>query len=258
MVSHGSARDEQSVAALYQETEVAETYIRQRFSHSWSRLLHRKQVAEVNRVIRTFRPENVLEVAPGPARIATELQEVRHGTMLEYSEAMLAMAQRRLAAVGLAGVWELRHGNAFELHRLQCQCNFLYTFRFVRHFQHDERVRLYRGMTACLRPQGLLMLDVVNRTVRQRLDAKRPPQAPGALDIYDETYTAETFRQEMAAHGFTVLRLVPVIAHFTLQSWLSYRLDHRLALVSDLLVRMLEQVPSFQPLEWIALCRKDG
>jgi hypothetical protein len=100
------------------------------------------------------------------------------------------------------------------------------------------------------------MLDVVNRTVRQQLDAKQPARSPGELDVYDETYTPETFRQEVQAHGFAVLRLVPVVTHFALQSSMSWRLDHRLPRASDLLVRLLEKVPSPQPLEWIALCRK--
>jgi hypothetical protein len=100
------------------------------------------------------------------------------------------------------------------------------------------------------------MLDVVNHTVRQKLDAKQPTKPSGELDIYDATYTAEAFRQEMQTYGFQVLRLVPVIAHFVLQSWVSYRLDHRCAILSDKLVRTLEQVPSSQPLEWVALCQK--
>ena len=256
MANEHSARDEQSVAALYQDGEVAETYIRQRFSHAWSRLLHRKQVAEVNRVIRVCQPERVLEIAPGPARVTTELQGIRRGVLLEYSEAMLALARRRLAMAGLTDMWELRHGDAFALDRLQCQFDFVYTFRFIRHFQQSDRVRLYRGIAACLPRQGLFMLDVVNRTVRQKLDAKQPSRSPGELDVYDETYSPETFRQEMQAHGFEVLRLVPVVTHFALQSSISYRLDHRLPTVSDLLVRMLEKMPSTQPLEWVALCRK--
>jgi hypothetical protein len=100
------------------------------------------------------------------------------------------------------------------------------------------------------------MFDVVNRVVRQKLDAQRPLQTSGELDVYDETYTPESFRQEMATYGFEVLRLLPVIAHFPLQSWLSYRLTHRLPKVANLLVRLLEKIPSAQPLEWIALCRK--
>jgi 2-polyprenyl-3-methyl-5-hydroxy-6-metoxy-1,4-benzoquinol methylase len=256
MASRHSARDEQRVASLYQDEEVAETYIRKRFSQVWSRLLHRKQVAEVNRVIRDYQPDRILEIAPGPARITTELQGVRRGMMLEYSEAMLTLAQRRLVMAGLTEIWEFRHGDAFELDRLQCQFDLVYTFRFIRHFQQSDRVRLYRGIAACLPRQGLLMLDVVNRTVRQKLDGEQPARSPGELDVYDETYTPETFRQEIQVHGFEVLRLVPVVTHFVLQSRISCRLEHRFQTVSDLLVRMLEQLPLTQPLEWVALCRK--
>lgn len=256
MASEHSARDEQRVAALYQDGEVAETYIRKRFSQAWSHLLHRKQVAEVNHVIRVYQPRNVLEIAPGPARITTELQGIRRGVLLEYSETMLALAQQRLAMAGLMGVWELRQGDAFELDRLQCQSDFVYTFRFIRHFQQSDRGRLYRGIAACLPRHGLFMLDVVNRTVRQKLDAKQPVRSPGELDVYDETYSSETFRAEMQDYGFEVLRLVPIVTHFALQSSISYRLDHRLPAVSDLLVRMLEKIASTQPLEWVALCRK--
>jgi cyclopropane fatty-acyl-phospholipid synthase-like methyltransferase len=255
MTRKHSAQDVESVAALYRDMEVAETYIRKRFSHAWGRLLHRQQVAEVNRVIRVYRPERVLEIAPGPARITTELQGVRHGVGLEYSEAMLTLAQRRLAMAGLADVWELRRGDAFELDRLQCQFDFVYTFRFIRHFQQSDRTRLYHSIATCLPQQGLCMFDVVNRTVREKLDAQQPSKPPGELDVYDETYSPETFRQEMQAHGFEVLRLVPVMTHFTLQSSISYRLDRHLPMISDLLVRMLEKIPSTQPLEWIALCR---
>jgi SAM-dependent methyltransferase len=250
------ASDEPSVASLYKDAEVAETYIQKRFRHAWSRLLHQQQVAEVNRVLQTFQPENVLEIAPGPARLAIDLQGIRRGMMLDSSAEMLALARQRLAAAGLDKLWDIRCGNAFELEALGYQCDFLYTFRFVRHFPYNERMRLYHGITTCLRPHGLLMFDVVNRSVRQRLDAKQPAKSQGELDIYDETYTAHTFAAEMASCGFELVRMTPSIKHFALQSWLSLRLDHRCASVSNFLVNGLEKVPSSQPLEWIALCRK--
>jgi SAM-dependent methyltransferase len=250
------ASDESGVASLYKNAEVADTYIQKRFSHTWSRLLHQHQVAEVNWVLRTFQPESVVEIAPGPARLATDLQGIHCGMMLDSSAEMLALAKQRLAAAGLEKLWEVRCGNAFELDTLGRQCDFLYTFRFVRHFSYEERLRLYRGIAACLRPKGLLMLDVVNRKVRQWLDAKQPAKPQGELDVYDETYSAKTFAEEMASCGFETVRLAPAVRHFALQSWLSFRLDHRCASVSHFMIYALEKVPSSQPLEWIALCRK--
>lgn len=256
MANKQSAHEERSVAALYQSEDVVATYIQKRFGHAWGRLLHQKQVAEVSRVLKVYQPQSILEIAPGPARIAVDLLGVRDGVLLDSSQEMLTHARQRLAAVGLATAWEIRHGNAFELSQLQRQFNFLYTFRFIRHFQREERARLYQNIAACLALEGLFMLDVVNKTVRKNLDARYPIKPSGELDIYDETYTPETFRQEMHTYGFHVLRFVPVLAHFIQQSWVSSRLDHRCAVVSNMLLRMLEQLPSSQPLEWIALCQK--
>jgi ubiquinone/menaquinone biosynthesis C-methylase UbiE len=250
-----NAQDEQSVRVLYEDVEVAETYIRQRFGHAWGKLLHQKQVVEVNNVIQATKPENILEIAPGPARLATELKGVRRGVMLDNSAAMLVLAKRRLKEAGLEHCWEVEQGNAFDLGNFQRQFSFLFTFRFLRHFCLDERSRLYSSIGACLRPGGLLMFDVVNKTLRDQLDTKYPRKT-GELEVYDETYTPNTLRQEMKEYGFRVLRLTPVLKHFPLQTWTSFRLDHRLSALSSVLVRSIEHIPSRQPLEWIALCQR--
>ncbi len=258
MTLHGSsAHDEQSVSALYENLAVAETYIRQRFGHAWGQVLHQKQAAEINQVIEETKPENILEIAPGPARLATELNGVRRGLMIDNSAPMLALAKHRLQEAGLAHLWELEQGNAFELEKLRRRFNFLFTFRFIRHFRQEDRERLYSAIGACLDPGGLLMFDVVNKTVRDKLDARRPHKDPGQLDVYDATYSADSFRREMGEYGFKVIRLAPVIHHFCLQSSISHRLDHRLPKLSSALVRWLEMIPSQEPLEWIALCHKE-
>jgi ubiquinone/menaquinone biosynthesis C-methylase UbiE len=251
-----SARDERSVGALYENMEVAETYIRQRFGHAWGRLLHQKQVAEINKVIGETKPENILEIAPGPARLASELKGVRCGLMLDNSASMVGLAKRRLQGAGLAHLWEVKQGNAFELKKLGRQFRFLLTFRFIRHFRKEERARLYRAMKACLEPGGLLMFDVVNKAVRDKIDARQPRKDPSQLDVYDETYSAESFRREMDEYGFKVVRLMPVIRHFFLQSWITNRLGYRFPRLSSALVGSLEMVRSREPLEWIALCQK--
>jgi len=256
MLNVDEACEERSVAALYQNTEVAETYVNKRFAFSWSQLLHETQAAQINRVIRESQPEMVVEVAPGPARLTTEIRGIQKGVLIEYSQEMLVQAKQRLGAAGLSPLWEVRHGNAFDLEKQQIQCNFLYTFRFLRHFKQEDRGRLYRGIHGCLKYHGLLMFDVVNRTVRQKLDVKRRSKSAGELDVYDVTYSADEFNQEMDDHGFEVLSLVPVIRHFGFQSWISYTLDHRIGKWSHNLVGFLECLPSANPLEWIALCRK--
>jgi SAM-dependent methyltransferase len=250
------AQDESGVASLYQDTAVAATYMRKRFSHSWSQLLHQSQVAAINRVIHQYQPATILELAPGPARIATDLQGIRHGSMIEYSEPMLALAKQRLAMAGLDAVWQILHYNAFDIQALHYQCDLLYTFRFLRHFETPERARLYHGIHASLKPGGLFMLDVVNRRVRQLLDAKMSNSSNDELKVYDVTYTPREFQREMETYGFSVISMIPVIRKFELQSWLSYAFDHRSPRFSKLIIQILEFLPSKNPLEWIALSRK--
>ena len=252
------AQEEQSVKSLYEDVKVAEEYIKQRFGHAWGKLLHCKQAMAVDRFIKETALERVLEIAPGPARLATELKSVRHGLMLDNSAAMLAVARRRLEAGGVAHLWELQKGNAFELEKLGRRFHLVFTFRFLRHFRQEERARLYGSIGQCLEPGGLLIFDVVNKTVRHRIEERNPTRPEGELNVFDETYSVESFREEMKRHGFHVLRLESVVNHFFLQSWISGRLGYRSPGLALMLVRVLEQVASRQPLEWIAFCQKVG
>jgi SAM-dependent methyltransferase len=253
-----AAQDEQSVRSLYEDLTVAETYIHQRFGHAWGRVMHQKQAAEINKVIEEAKPENILEIAPGPARLATELKGVRHGLMIDNSAPMLALAKRRLQEAGLAQLWEVEQGNAFELEKLRRRFNFVFTFRFIRHFREVDRERLYSAIGACLERGAVLMFDVVNESMRDKLDARQLHKDPTQLAVYDVTYSTDSFQREMETNGFKIIRLTPVINHFFTQSWINHRLGQRLPKPSSALVRLLEMIPSQEPLEWIALCQKSS
>ncbi|HVR72832.1 MAG TPA: class I SAM-dependent methyltransferase, partial [Planctomycetota bacterium] len=148
------AQHEESVKGLYQDQGVAENYIRNRFAWAWSRLLHESQIRILNDVIRANRFQTALEIAPGPARIAPDLTGLRSGIMVEASEPMIEVARRRLAEKDLERVWEIRHGNAFDLAPLGRTFDFAFTFRFLRHFEERERLRLYQEIAGRLNPSG--------------------------------------------------------------------------------------------------------
>ena len=102
------------------------------------------------------------------------------------------------------------------------------------------------------------MFDVVNKKVRRKIDSRNPNRPEGELNVFDETYFAESFKEEMNKHGFRVLRLQPVLNYFFLQSWVSNRLSYRFPSLAHALVCVLERLPSKAPLEWIALCENIG
>jgi SAM-dependent methyltransferase len=251
-----AAEDEKSVSDLYKNTDVAESYIDKRFALSWNRLLHDRQVSAVNRGIKAFCPKKLLEVAPGPARIATDLAGVQSGVMVEFSEQMIEVGRARLRDAGLDTVWEVKHGNAFELEEFYHHFDMIFTFRFVRHFATKDRNRIYKQLHSCLHPGGIVIFDVVNRHIRDKLDSKARAKPKGELDVFDVTYQQDDFASEMEANGFEVMDLEPTLNHFQLQAFISNRLDHRIKFISEPLVRFIERIPSQHPLEWIATCRK--
>ncbi|HZN59992.1 MAG TPA: class I SAM-dependent methyltransferase [Planctomycetota bacterium] len=251
------AQNEDSVRKLYQSTDVATKYIQERFAWAWSRLLHETQVKVLNDLLASHRPASVLEVAPGPARIAPDLKGVARGTMVEASEPMIEVARERLRRYGLERVWNVKHGNAFDLAALGQTFDFVYTFRFLRHFEESDRRRLMAQVRTVLNASGVLVFDVVNQVIREAIDAREkraPPQ--GALPVYDVTYLEPAFRAELASEGFEVVALRPAIRHYFLQSWLSYRLGTRLPKLAWMLVNSVERIPAAHPLEWVAVCRR--
>lgn len=253
--SDAPAQKEETVKSLYRDDKVAESYIKNRFAWAWSRLLHETQVRVLNDVIRQFGFQTALELAPGPARIAPDVQGLQSGVMVEASKPMIDVARRRLTEKGLDQVWEIHHGNAFELAPLGRTFDFAFTLRFIRHFEEGDRSRLYREIAGRLNSSGVLVFDVVNRPVRERLDAKAKP-SPDSLRVFDAMYTAEDFRREMAANGFEVLKLREVVRHMGVQSWLSYRLGPKLTRLTWSLVCAIDKVPTRNPLEWVAVCSK--
>ena len=246
------AHTEKDVANAYKKKDVAQQYIKERFSFSWSKLLHEMQVTTVKKAVKKYNPQHIVELAPGPARIATDLEPIS-GTMVEFSEEMIHIAKQRLKA---NSAWNIIHGNAFSLSTMNLSCDFLYTFRFIRHFKQEERTKLYKEIYNTLSDRGILIFDVVNAKVRQKLENKKEKFNP-KIAIHDAIYSKKSFAEEMKNNGFEVISMIPVIHYFSLQSWISYKFDHRIKPFSKLSVYLMEKIPSNQPLEWICICRKE-
>ncbi|GJM43888.1 MAG: hypothetical protein DHS20C21_07300 [Gemmatimonadota bacterium] len=250
----GAAKDERAVKELYQDEAVARNYIDERLRRAWWRHLHNVQVREINRVIAEHAPADILEIAPGPARLAPDVRGVQSGLMVEASPQMIEVARERLQAAGLADVWDLTEGNVFDLSPVEREFDFVFTFRLIRHFHEGERRRIYEQVASKLRPGGFFLFDMVNKKVRDRLDAERDQEG---LDVFDVTYADRSeIAAEMRASGFELVKLTNVLNHFSVQSTLSYKLDDRFFAPVLGAIQLLDSVPSAHPLEWVALFRK--
>jgi ubiquinone/menaquinone biosynthesis C-methylase UbiE len=234
----------------YRDETVARTYLENRFVEPIGALLHDRQLEAVLRVIDRERPQRILELAPGPARLTRDVarRSRTHGVMVDASGEMLAEAKRRLADD--ADRWRAVQGDAFALPVIGC-VDLVYTFRLIRHFEAADRERLYREIARVLRPGGSLVFDAVNARVSERLRAA----APSAYQHYDALLTPDALGEELTSAGFTLLELQGVQHRYTLLHRLQVLVAPRSRRIARFLIDRIDALGG-EPLEWVAICRR--
>jgi len=235
----------------YQDTDVAEDYMRRRTGQPLNGVLHQRQVQFLNEHLARRAGGAVLEIACGPGRLTAAMRGVRMGVAVDSSAAMLSTAQRRMN--GAADAWSFLRSDAFVLPFQPESFDAVYTLRFVRHFQLPERQLLYREVRRVLRPRGVFMVDALNR------DASYPYRLKRGLEryhIYDVLYRSEEIRTELQEAGFRVVVIEPTIKHFAVQRFLNRLRRVHLAGLAAALIASLEYVPSTNPSGWMLLCEK--
>jgi ubiquinone/menaquinone biosynthesis C-methylase UbiE len=239
---------EAGIQSAYSQSKTAIGYVQQRFSSELFRLLHDRQVSVVNRLITETCAAQVLEIACGPGRVTRDIRlSPEHLTCLEFNVEMLRVARQACDQ----GIHWIR-GNAFALPLAQ-QFDLVYSFRFIRHFHHPDRDRLYQQIRSVLKPGGWLVMDAVNAAVSAPLRAASPAEYP----IYDKLYDSEAaLQKELEAAGFEVKSIEPVQRWFAAQSRAQILLGPRSQLLCRWAVQGLEKIRRGPALEWIVTCRR--
>jgi len=236
----------EGIGSAYGGDVVANTYIGKRFASELMALLHEKQVAEVQRVFDKERPQVTLEIAPGPGRLTRDLLPSGRLVCLEYNEGMIRSGE---AACKNGAVW--MKGDAFSLPFGQ-EFDFVYSFRFIRHFRRPERRQLYEQVRKALKVKGHFLFDAVNERVSRPLRVRNPESYP----IYDELYpNPQTIISEVEEEGFRVVRLTGVQRCFPVQSLVQNLVGPRSRWLCRSMIRALEKFRFASPLEWIVTCR---
>jgi ubiquinone/menaquinone biosynthesis C-methylase UbiE len=131
----------------------------------------------------------------------------------------------------------------------------VYTLRFIRHFQLDDRQRLYREIRRVLRPRGVFMVDALNRDVSLPYRMKRGIES---YHIYDVLYRRDELEAELQAAGFRIVALEGIIKHFGVQQRLNRLRRLRLNGLATALIASLERIPGSNPSNWMLLCEKQS
>src|SRR5215470_8122378 len=232
----------EELQAFYQDLDVVGSYLKRRTAQPLNGVLHRGQVAFVNRVIAERQPARILEIAPGPARLTAELAFAGRGVAVDASPQMLSVARERLR--GRPGEWLLARADAFQLPVADRSVDLVYTTKFVRHFQLDDRSRLYAQIRRVLRPGGAFVMDAQNRAI------SLPHRERKGLDnypIYDVLYALPELVDELQSEQFRLVRVAGLVRHFGIQSRLNWLRRVRLSALAGALVRALELLPSRAP-----------
>lgn len=239
----------EGIRAAYQDEGVARRYVEERFTTPLGGLLHDRQRQVLRSVIASQAEPDVLEIAPGPARLTTGVIDlVEQLTLIDASAQMLGEARRRLAAVGGDTRYTLVRGDAFCL-PFPARFDLVYSFRLIRHFGSEDRLRLYREAARVLKPGGRLVFDAVN----QRVCEARP--VPRGRPHYDASITREALCAELADAGFEVESLAGAQHRYDLLYRLQVLVAPRSATLARLAMNVVDRTGG-EPLEWVVTCRR--
>jgi SAM-dependent methyltransferase len=225
--------------------------MRKRTTQPLNGFLHQRQVAFLNRGVATRSLGRVLEIACGPGRLTAEMENVSQGVAVDFSPSMLQVARQRTNA-GSRG-WEFLRSDAFVLPFRSSSFDGAYTLRFVRHFQPEDRHRLYAEIGRVLRPGGIFMLDALNREVSL---PHRKARGVDSYRIYDVLYDRDELVAELEQAGFRVVAVEGILKQFGLQRPLNRLRRVRLGALARLMIAALEKLPGDKPETWMVMCEK--
>ena len=236
----------------YRQESLVQEYISRRFSDPLNIIEHQRQVSILNKIINENQCQQVLEFAPGPARVTAEL-EIDGGTSIDASAEMLEIAKARMRQRGKS--WTFLQQDLFKIPtRMKKKYDLIFAFRFFLHFQKEHRQILYQRAFHALPEGGYLVFEAMNRRVagslRKILGEKR-------YFVFDKLYSRKELAAELEENGFGLVRLYPVLNHFWLQALCSrpFKLLGWLKKAEKSVV-FFERFLSQQPYEWVVLAQK--
>ncbi|MFC1651546.1 methyltransferase domain-containing protein [Patescibacteria group bacterium] len=206
-----------SMKKAYQRNTETITNYETRFQRPDRAMSHDKEVAIINRIFRKNKPEKILDLALGPARVSKDLnlKYFEKGFGLDSSPIMLKNAKQKLDPKK----WELIEGDAFKTPFKDNEFDAVTTFRFIRHFKIDDRKRIYQEIKRILKPNGILIFEALNKDMGEYSKKASGILKPSAFEkpVYDELWDRNDLIKELNASGFNVEKLYPVLNFFKYQ-----------------------------------------
>jgi len=232
----------------YKKRDVAEDYIKGRFSNPLGRYHHKKQINFINRIIKEYKIRRVLDLACGPARIGADLKGFGEAYGVDASNEMLNIAKKRTRK------WKFFKRSAFNLKFKPEYFDLIVSLRFIRHLKKDRRCKVYKQIWKVLKKKGLFILDAVNYDkdyyIRRRKGFHK-------YKVYDELYKKSELIKELEENGFKVIEIENVFNNIYLSTAISkIFFTLRLNEFGSKIINLVDKIKTKNPLEWIVLCQK--
>lgn len=240
------------IKKYYKDSQLAEKYLGDRFSHPLGRVLHEKQVKTVNRYIEKYKLQKILELACGPARITMDIIPLKDSkcVAVDFSEEMLKIAEKRSNFFKKCG-WIFFKQDIFKMD-LKEQFDLIFSYRFIRHFMREDRTTIYNQVHRHLKKGGYFIFDVVNKEVSLPVRIK---EGLKHYPVYDELYNRDEFLVEMEKEGFFVKELINTHPLYPLLYKIQLLLGPHLEKITYNLLKFIENNFKKRNLEWIAVCQ---
>jgi ubiquinone/menaquinone biosynthesis C-methylase UbiE len=239
------------IKGFYDDPNVVENYLEKRTAQPFSSLLHELQATFIKQVIESCSVMQVLDLAPGPARLSTELKPPPLAVAMDFSPNMLKEARRRIVAHGKR--WHLVQGDGYHLPFAAESFDLVYSVRFIRRFDRPRRDALYAEIKRVLRPAGFFIMDAQNRVVAL---PHRMSRGLENYPVYDELFLRHELVGELEENGFRVVQLKGMMRRFALQFWFNRLRRYHLSGLARLIISALEYTNDRNPSTWMVLCQK--
>ena len=248
-------KSKEKIKKWYEDKDIASAYLKKRFNDPLGRLRHVKQIEVINKEIRKNQPKNVLDIACGPARITADLRGNFDGLAVDNSEEMLKIAKTRVKNKK----WQFKKIDAFKVSEINQKFDLITSFRFVRHFNNEERKKLYSEIRKLLSDKGLFIFDVVNKKkwnfVRNlgKLIGKKD-----SMPVYDKFYMRKEIENELRNNGFKIVKIKPSFNYFLIEYAIAKFFSFlRLNKLGFYVIYLIDKIKSMNPYEWTVVCKKE-
>ncbi|WP_394884859.1 methyltransferase domain-containing protein [Clostridium butyricum] len=196
----------ENIKNYYSQQSIATSYHEDRFSSYPMNLYDALERKAINIIINAQYGQKdleLLDIASGDGRILKELFEFGKCTSIDNSSEMLKIVFDKYAHNnGLT----IKKGDFLEIN-VENKYDVITTFRYIRHFEYEDRKVIYEKIRKSLNDNGIFIFDVPNIDAELKL---RETLGWQNFNIYDVFWSKKSIELEAEQNGFEIKFCIPV------------------------------------------------